>query len=159
MDVIIYTYRLLQDPERTIQIGLGEPDKLILYYTEQITRNPKSCVYFNNRGVGYARKGAYDLAIQDLETALMLYEVKGNASHTYYNLGNVYLYKQDIPKAIECYTESIECFPSGPAFLNRAVAYFLSGDRGRAIDDYREAANWDVEEAAEALHSLDERDS
>jgi len=144
---------MLKDDEN-LEIWAKEPDEIIEYYKNKININPKSELYLNNRGVGYARKKQFDEAIADFEESIKNYDLEGNASHTYFNLATVYLFMGHHLKAIEKYTKSLNCFPSDTAFYNRGCVYLMSGNRELAIKDLTEAAEWKVLEAIEILDNL-----
>jgi tetratricopeptide (TPR) repeat protein len=89
---------------------------------------------YNNRGVAYKTKEAYDLALQDYNQAIQL---NPSAANHYNNRGIIYRIKHEYDRAIADYDEAI-WLKSGyvAAFYNRALAYTDKGDYDRALADF-----------------------
>jgi tetratricopeptide (TPR) repeat protein len=72
-------------------------------------------------------------------------DLKGLPEHcievvTLYIRGNRYLERDELDKAIKCYSEAIKLYPSNSrAFYNRALARERKGEMGKAELDYAEA--------------------
>ena len=94
----------------------------------------REAVIHNNRGVSYANKGDYDLAIQAFTKAIAL---NPNLAMAYSNRGGAYRDKGDYDRAIEDCSRAIALNPNlAMAYNNRGVAYYKKRDYDRAIADY-----------------------
>ena len=95
---------------------------------------------YNNLGISYNKKGQHDRAIEDYNKAIA---IDPNYAHAYYNRGTVYgRDKVQYDRAIEDFNKAIQLDPNfAQAYYNRGFAYFLSGNRGRAISDLQKACD------------------
>ena len=97
----------------------------------------REAVIHNNRGVAYANKGDYDLAVEAFTNAIAL---NPNLAMAYSNRGGAYRDKGDYDRAIEDCTRAIELNPDlAMAYNNRGSAYEREGDYDRAIEDLSKA--------------------
>jgi hypothetical protein len=83
-----------------------------------------------------------DVTRSELPAVKRLESLPGDciAAITLYMQGNRLLKAHEYHKAICIYTESIsKCPDNSRSFFNRAVAYELGGERGKAADDYARA--------------------
>ena len=95
---------------------------------------PDSWKAYNNRGEVYLRKGDFDKAIADENTAISL---SPELAAPYSNRGQAYLAKGDLDKAIADENESVRLDPrDGEAFDARGLAYQRKGDTSKAEADF-----------------------
>jgi tetratricopeptide (TPR) repeat protein len=83
-------------------------DPEILRFTGAIRINPNDAESYNNRGVAYAGKRDYDLAIADYTQAISL---NPDYAEAYNNRGDAWFNKGDVDKAIADYTQSLRLNP------------------------------------------------
>jgi tetratricopeptide (TPR) repeat protein len=105
-------------------------------YGKPISRERLASAY-NNRGTAFEKKGQYDRAIANFDTAISL-----NPKHTnaYFNRGNAYEEKGQYDRAIANYDTAISLNPKdADAYFNRGNAYADKGQITRAIADYTQA--------------------
>ena len=89
------------------------------------------------RGVAFYRKGEFDHAMQNFDSAI---KSRSDYSEAYLYRGTTYMDKNDADKAIEDYNKAIESSPKGEeAYFVRGHAYFTKGNLDRAILDYNKA--------------------
>ena len=114
---------------------------------KQVTREAKSAVTektmpqtagtFLDRGMLFASRGDYDLAIEDFTEAIKL---DPNNVTAYKFRGLSYFYKKDYDRAIAEYNQAIKLDPNNAeAYGLRGEAYFCKKDYDRAIADYTQA--------------------
>jgi tetratricopeptide (TPR) repeat protein len=116
-------------------------DGKIKLYGKAIELDPNYVIAFNNRGVAYKQKGAYDRAIADYDRAIKLHP-KNTAAFS--NRGLAYEEKGAYDRAIADYDRAIELDPNYVlAFYNRGNAYFKKEAYDRAIADYGKAIDLD----------------
>jgi tetratricopeptide (TPR) repeat protein len=80
-------------------------------------------IAYTNRGLAYAGKGQYDLAIDDYSSA-----VRANPKYerAYFNRGNAYYAKEKYGEAADDYNKSIELKPGNPyPYYNLACIYSM----------------------------------
>jgi len=88
-------------------------------------------------GLGFLRKGMYDLAIAEFNKVI---HVNPNRAEAYGNRGNAYLDKGNFDRAILDFSKVIEINPNLiEAYNNRGAAYSHIGNYDKAISDYSEA--------------------
>src|SRR6266542_1805046 len=91
---------------------------------------------FNNRAIGYRRKGEYDRAIADYEQAIKLKP----SAEAYFNRGNAHLGKSHYDHAIDDYNQAIKLKADfAAAFDNRCWARAVVGILKPALADCNEA--------------------
>ena len=96
---------------------------------------------YNNRAIAYREEGKYDLALDDLNQALV---IDPNSVMAYNNRGTVYFDKKDYDRAISSHSKALEIAPNDPhSFYNRGNAHLSKNDLDRAIDDYTQCLNID----------------
>ncbi|MGN6516309.1 MAG: tetratricopeptide repeat protein [Rhizomicrobium sp.] len=96
---------------------------------------------YQNRAIEYVSIKRFDLAIQDLDTAINLNPKDGNAltwrGIAYYSMGNY-------EPAIDNYNQALELQPdNADTYGDRAAVYLALGQYARAIDDYNRALSLD----------------
>lgn len=85
--------------------------------------------------------GDADGALKDYDRAISLKPNRPILATAYSNQGNVLLAQNDLNAAFQNYNQAIRLDPNyADAFYNRGIAYQTLENRGRAIDDFREAA-------------------
>ena len=91
-------------------------------------------IVYSNRGIAYRKKGQYDRAIADFDTAIKL---NPKIVQAYYNRGVAYGKKGDNDRAIANYGATIKLNPKyADAYFNRGVVYLDKGQYDRAIADF-----------------------
>ena len=112
-----------------------------------VTENtkPQTAGTFLDRGIMFAGRGDYDLAIEDFTEAVKL---DPNYALAYYNRGNTYRYKGDYDRAIADYNQSIKLDPNNAyAYDGRGNAYGKKGEYDRAMADYNQSIKLDPNNA------------
>jgi tetratricopeptide (TPR) repeat protein len=107
--------------------------------------------------------GMFYQETEQFKSALDVYENLARVDTTIrsapYNMGYIYLvYLKDFPKAVTLFTEALKRDPGYfEAYFNRGYAYELSGDYGKAYDDYQHSLKIKVnyEKAITGLNRLD----
>jgi lipoprotein NlpI len=85
------------------------------------------------RGSFHLSEGKYDLAIQELDSAIAL---RPDDADAYISRGNAYASKRDLDRAIQSYDSAIALRPNQAfAYKNRGMTYTTKGDFDRAIQD------------------------
>ena len=107
-------------------IELKRYDDAIAECTSQIrgeTAVDNIGIAYTNRGLAYAGKGQYDLAIDDYTKAI---RATPKYEKAYYNRGNAYYAKGKYSQAIDDYTRAIELNPKNPyPYYNLACIYSM----------------------------------
>ncbi len=100
-------------------------------------KSPNLVRPYNNLGEAYDKRGEYDRAIAEFESALQLNPKYFFALN---NLGNVYGKKKNYPKAIAYFEKALKQKPDySPAHYNLARGLHLMGKPDAAIASYRQA--------------------
>jgi len=108
-------------------------------------------VAYGNRGLAYFKKGQYDRAIADYDTALKL---NPKNAIVYYNRGSTYGKKGQYDRAIADYGAAIKLNPKyAAAYNNRAWTYFKWGKATKGLPD----ANRALELKPDYANALDTR--
>jgi tetratricopeptide (TPR) repeat protein len=108
-----------------------------------VTENtqPQTAGAFYDRGMLFADRGDYELAIEDYTQAIKL---DPNLAAAYINRGNAYGSKGDHDRAIADHNQAIRIDPNdAAAYTGRGSAYYRKGDYDRAIADYNQDINLD----------------
>ena len=113
------------------------PDLSEIHRGPEARQKRREAVIHNNRGVAYANKGDYDLAVEAFTTAIAfkpdLTEAYGNRGVAYANIG-------DYDRAIIDYTNAITLNSNdAQSYNNRGVAHYKNSNYDRAIVDYTKA--------------------
>ena len=123
----------------------GDYHKAITYYSEIIEAYPHIADVYINRGAAYESIGDFDLALDDLNTALEL-EPKFMA---YNNRGSVYFKNRDYWRAIKDFSDALKLDPgNSPAYIHRGHAFSNLALYDCALQDYNEAMARDPGNAA-----------
>ena len=157
-----YRQSKLTTPEETLNIfknGVREVDeghhgKAIKYFTEAISRSPKSAKLHHYRADSYAMYGAYEKAVVDYDIAVRL-----NPSYpdTYLDRGNSHYQLNQFESALKDFSEAIRLKPDwGEAHANRAVIHTALGNIVESKSDAKTAITFGVNEAQlnEMLHAV-----
>jgi tetratricopeptide (TPR) repeat protein len=95
----------------------------------------KAC---NERGIAYAEKGQYDLAISEFTKAV---GIDPSSAETYNNRGIAYSKKGRYNLAISDFTRALSLNHDGArAYYNRGITYALMGRADLALSDFNSAA-------------------
>jgi tetratricopeptide (TPR) repeat protein len=112
-------------------------DEAIVFYTDEIRRNPSQASAFARRGLVWAEKGEINIAIDDYSQAIRL---DPNLTWAYCNRGLVWTMKKEYDKAIADYSEAIRRDPKfAPAFVFRGGVWRDKREFEKAIADQNEA--------------------
>jgi ankyrin repeat protein/Flp pilus assembly protein TadD len=99
----------------------------------QVMTDGKNASFYVGKGIDDENSGADFLAIQDYQTAL-IYD-RDNI-YALYNLGRIYLNKNDNRRAADNFTKVIERKPDAwDAYNNRSIAYARLGQKDLALKD------------------------
>ncbi|BBM84118.1 tetratricopeptide repeat protein [Candidatus Uabimicrobium amorphum] len=117
--------------------NMGDREKSIAYYNEQIRNNPNSHKAYNNRGIAYFYLLKYDLALRDYNKAI---ELQPMDSSFYNNRGVLYFQKGEYLLALRDYEKSIELNPQyAEAYNGRGRVYRMLEKYDLAFRDYNKA--------------------
>jgi serine/threonine-protein kinase len=119
-------------------------EQAIDFYSAMINHDPKDGLAFMNRGICWAVRGEFDIAITDIDEAIRL---QPDNSVAFAARGFARERKQDIRQAIDDYTEALRLNPKYPRCL------CLRGNAHRKLKEYREALS-DYDEAVRQDPSL-----
>ncbi|GMO62750.1 MAG: hypothetical protein Ta2G_21700 [Termitinemataceae bacterium] len=115
------------------------------YAVTENTR-PTTAGTYLDRGLLFASRGEYDMAIEAYSEAIKL---DPNDADAYYNRGIAYANKRDYDRAITDYSQAIKIDPNyAVAYYNRGNEYRGKGDYDRAVADYSQAIKIDPNYAA-----------
>lgn len=102
---------------------------------------PRDAMGYNDRGIAYASKGAYDRAIADFTKAI---EIGPPMAQPFYNRGDLYRAKGDFDKAILDFNAALKLDPKYIlAYINQGRTYRLKGEYDKAIADFSRALKVD----------------
>ncbi len=105
-------------------------------YGKPISQKNLAIIHYN-RGIEYANKRDYDLAIADYSKAINLNPAYASA---YNNRGNVYKNKLQYDRAIADYNKALKLIPkSASPYGNRGLIFEELEQRDKAIADFRKA--------------------
>jgi tetratricopeptide (TPR) repeat protein len=136
-----------------------DPDAAIRACTIDIVSPPDAhgvASSYVSRGRAYLKKGRGDQAMADFEKAIGIDPefpaAYGNLGLIYYDMGRYDLALANLTKAIELAGPDAQSMD----YLRRGVTYEASGERDKAIADYRSALklNPDDEESKKGLQRL-----
>lgn len=112
-------------------------DDAIVYFSQQITRNPNSANARQTRAYLYLGLRKYDEAIADYTAAIRL---DPNSAMSFNQRGLARTEKGDYEKAIEDLNRALELRPNDAlAYNNRAAAYYRQGKLDKALVDLNAA--------------------
>jgi tetratricopeptide (TPR) repeat protein len=120
-------------------------------WSKTVQSSPNSLVAHGGLGLAYLKRGMFNEARQEIETAINLYP---NDARSYYNLGLVYHQKGNLEKAMENYNRSVTLNPDlMRAHYNLATLYAQQGAMDLAIQHYVKVTELDAE-VIEAYYNL-----
>lgn len=104
-------------------------------YTNVIADNPNDANAYCSRGIVYALRGQYDLAVPDFDKAI---EINPNYVYAFYMRGEMYGKKGDTESAIKDFNKAIELSPryENP-YRSLGLLYTNSGQFDLAITIYK----------------------
>lgn len=112
---------------------MTDPDRLINACTAIIQSGEAKAGQYNNRGVGYAKKGQYDQALRDYNQALSM---EPDNAIILSSRGSLYIVKKQYDLAIEDLNRAIRINPNyANAHFFRGLAYLGKGLDDEAIGD------------------------
>ena len=115
--------------------------KAMEHFNRVLRLQPDSAVAYNNRGLAYVGKGAFDDAIADFTKAI---ELNSDLAVAYSNRGGAYREKGEFDTAIKDFNKAIELEPNrADTFSNRGGAYRNKGAFDDAIADFTKAIELD----------------
>ena len=114
-------------------IGQGRIDDALGLYGDVIEIDPANALAYADRGTAYAMVKKFDLALSDLERALVLgYE----HSSAYGTLATVHFEMKQFQKAVDLFGKAIDLDPGNAiAYYNRSNALYELGEVEAAIAD------------------------
>jgi len=110
-------------------------------YNQDEQNTPNSAGSFLDRGILFASRGDYDMAITDFTDAL---NINPNLAAAFYNRGLAYQNKKEYDRAVADYNQTIRINPNDAVtYMYRGYAYYYQNDYDRAISDYTQAIRID----------------
>ena len=111
-------------------------NKAVSNFLKAIEFMPDKPDYWSSLGLTLAEKGDFDEAIDKLEQAIKIDKM---APSTYFNIGNLYVQKQNNPaKALAYFEKAVELDPDIPnGYLNLGSTYYLLEQPDEAISAYK----------------------
>ena len=110
-------------------------------YGQEEQTKPVSAGNFLDRGLLFASRGDYDMAITDFTDALV---INPNLTAAYYNRGLAYHNKKDFDNAIEDYSQALRLNPNDAViYMYRGFSQSHNKNYDRAIADYTQAIRLD----------------
>jgi tetratricopeptide (TPR) repeat protein len=120
-------------------------------FTAALKINPDNYIAFNNRGLARLKLGETDYAYQDF---LKAHELKPEFYEALNNMGYVLYLNQEYQEAMKFFTDLIKSHPDiGMYYYNRAIVKEMMRDEVGACDDWSQALELGVKEAAEYLEN------
>lgn len=108
-------------------------DELSLW-SDVVSKSPQKSRPYNNRGIGYLRKGMVSEAERDFRRAT---EIDPRSREGWNNLAVFYTDMGSYQKAIEILDQSAMVSPNSPIiFFNRGRAHYFLAEYEKAIEDY-----------------------
>lgn len=132
-------------------------------WSDVVRKSPEKAIGYNNRGMAFARRGEYQLALEDLNKAISLFPKivserakwenadinPSNMSKTYVGRGDVYSALGDSGRAREDYQRS-KRLVSMPVNVDERLAlantYAKRGAYKHAIEEYNQILQWEPEQ-------------
>ncbi|MRS04604.1 tetratricopeptide repeat protein, partial [bacterium] len=106
-----------------------------------VLKNHKVAFAYNLRGLSYVKKGQYDPALTDYNTAIKLDKKFAAALN---NRAILNVLRGEKMTALDDYTQAIRLNPGfADAYYNRALLYLESGKLDEAVDDFSKAVSID----------------
>ncbi len=131
------------------QLGIWKDS--IAFWKYVIEKEPSLALAHNNLGQEYISRGRFDMAIEEIRTALTL---KPNDAGAYSNLGAAYFSKGLFDTAMEQYRTALRLKPAEAGFhYNIGYAYLSRGQFDKAVEHFRIALSLRPNEA-EAHNNL-----
>jgi tetratricopeptide (TPR) repeat protein len=104
------------------------------FFSSRIKANPKDGLAHGYRGVARMRRGEFDLALKDLDSAIRLMPMQAVWWH---NRAIVHSSTQEFDKAIKDFDEALRLDPQyAPTYLSRGAAWHAKKDYDKAIEDF-----------------------
>lgn len=120
-----------------VYAGEGDFTRAISDFNKATELDSKSTAAYNNRGLVYLRMGQPEDAEADFANAIKIDPADMSVHNS---LGLLFLNKNEPEKAIFEFDKIISQRPDyGEAYVNRAVAYFLSGQYAKSQEDVLKA--------------------
>ena len=115
-------------------------------YNDALRLDREFAVLYNNCGVAFLKRKAFDRAMADFDEALTLDPDFGVA---WYNRGNTWRAKKDLDRAIADFSRAIETTPDfAKAYNNRGEAYSEKGELELAVSDFTRTIELDPDFAS-----------
>ena len=106
-------------------------------WNDTVSKSPQKARPYVNRGLAYAGKGNYDLAISDYTRAI---SINPDHAKAYNNRGSAYGRKKEYDRAFSDFNLALEINPDyADAYNNRAVAYYAKKEYDKAWEDFKKA--------------------
>jgi tetratricopeptide (TPR) repeat protein len=125
--------------------GAGQLAEAIELYGATVVSYPSYAPAYADRGTAYALQKQYDLALDDLQRALMLGYQDGMLLCT---IGNIHRERGHVDAALACYDNAAEVSASHPlVYYDRANLYAMMGYLHAAIGDFERCLSLQPEAA------------
>jgi len=131
-------------------------DQALFFYSKAINTKKDYADAFNDRGVVYKNKELYQLALDDMDSAIIM-----NSKNAKYflNRGIVHSLLKEYQKGIDDYTSSIKIDSTlKEAYFGRGMAYYMTTKADEACADFKAAYDLGFEKAGELMMDLCKQD-
>jgi tetratricopeptide (TPR) repeat protein len=133
----------------TLYLAFGQYRESVPYYDQAILLDSTEPSYFKNRGIAYYWSNIQDLAFQDLNQSIKLYDRQGVPTDTSEaeDFARALVYRGTINRQLKHYSRALQDFNRAislkpdyaNAYHSRAAVYYDMRDRSHAIEDLNTA--------------------
>ena len=121
-------------------------------YRKALSLRPDDAEVWSNLGNVYNDMKRHQDAVEAFREALRL---RPDFSETWYSLGNTYLDMKRYTDAVEAYREALHLKPDYAwAWNNLSIAYFLLGDRAKALESVQMLRRYDSAQADKLFNQI-----
>jgi len=102
------TNPIIHHNKALVLYSIGRFEDSLEYFDNALELKPDFDIAWKDRGIALVNLERYEEAIESFEKAI---EIR-DATEAWFEMGRVYLYKEDYEKALECCNKTVQYFPS-----------------------------------------------
>jgi len=121
----------------------GKPDTAIIICNNAIKEGRYKAEFYMFKGEAFLTRGAMTEALKAFERSILLGEDTGKSAAA---MGDIYLSLDSLDKAIELYTQALNCNKQSHILKQRAEAYYRVGTLNNSLSDLKSALHIDPED-------------